>query len=75
MSEDMNTLSWSMIIDSGMQYFVIMFSISASPISSDLAWCMGIVNQIVGYLISNTQNELMPFMQSRHDFQIHAESL
>ena len=30
---------------SGMQYFVIMFSINASPISSDLAWNMGTVTK------------------------------
>ena len=32
-----------MIIYSGTQYFVITFSIRASPTSSDLAWCMGTV--------------------------------
>ena len=36
MSEDINALSWS-IMYSGMQYFVMTFSIKASPISSDLA--------------------------------------
>ena len=41
MSEDINALSWPIIIYSGMQYFVITFSMSASPISSDLAWYMG----------------------------------
>ena len=39
----MNALSWSMMIYSGIQYFVITFSIRASPICSDLAWCMGTV--------------------------------
>ena len=42
MSEDINVLSWSIMIYSGMQYFVIMFSLSAS-ISSDLAWYIGTV--------------------------------
>ena len=37
MSEDINALSWSNIMYSGMQYFVITFSINASPISSDIA--------------------------------------
>ena len=37
MSEDINALSWSIIVYSGMQYFIITFSIKASPISSDLA--------------------------------------
>ena len=32
----MNALSGSIIMHSGMQYFVIMFSINVSPISSDL---------------------------------------
>ena len=37
MSEDINALSWSIIMYSGMQYFFITFSIKASPTSSDLA--------------------------------------
>ena len=37
MREDMNVLSWSIIMYSGMQYLVLTFSISASHISSDLA--------------------------------------
>ena len=37
MSEDIDALSWSIIMYSGMQYFVMTFSIKASPISSDLA--------------------------------------
>ena len=41
MSEDMNVLSWSIIIYSGMQYLVITLSMTASPISSDLAWYIG----------------------------------
>ena len=32
MREDMNALSWSIIIYSSMQYLVITYSISASPI-------------------------------------------
>ena len=48
MSEDMNALSWSIIIYSGMQYLVITLSMGASPISSDLAWYMGtVVKQFV----------------------------
>ena len=48
MSKDINALSLSIMIYSGMQYFVITFSISVSPISSDLAWYMGTVtNQLV----------------------------
>ena len=35
MNEDMNVLSWSIIVYSGIQYFVMMLSMSASPISSD----------------------------------------
>ena len=35
--------SWSTIMYSGMQCFVITLSINASPISSDLDWCMGTV--------------------------------
>ena len=35
MSEDINELSWSIIMYSGMQYFVITFSINSFPISSD----------------------------------------
>ena len=37
MNEDINALSWSIIQHSGMQYFVVTFSIKASHISSDLA--------------------------------------
>ena len=37
MIEDINALSWSMIIYSGMPYFDMTLSINASPISSDLA--------------------------------------
>ena len=37
MREDMNALSWSIIMYSGIQYFVITCSISASPTLSDLA--------------------------------------
>ena len=47
MSEDINTLLWSIMIYSGMQYFVIMFSMSASPISSDLAWYMGNMGMVI----------------------------
>ena len=39
------------MIYSGMQYFVITFSISASPISSDLAWHMGTVIETSFFLI------------------------
>ena len=37
MSEDINALSWSMIMYLRLQYFIITFSIKASPISSYLA--------------------------------------
>ena len=37
MSEDINALFWSIIMYSGMLYFVITFSIKAFPISSDPA--------------------------------------
>ena len=56
MSEDMNALSWSMIIYSGIQYFVITFAISASSISSDLAWCMGTV---IKYLVTSSMGHKM----------------
>ena len=36
-------LSWSVIIQSGMQYLVITFSIYASPISSTFDWYMGTI--------------------------------
>ena len=45
MSEDMNALSWSIIMYSGMKYFIMTFSIKASPIFSDLAWNMGTVTK------------------------------
>ena len=51
MSIDINALSWSIIIYSGMQYFVITFSISAFPNSSDLAWYMGTV---IKYLVTSS---------------------
>ena len=39
----MNALSWSIIMYAGPQYVVIMFSINASAIYSDLDCCMGTV--------------------------------
>ena len=44
MSEDINVLSCSIIIYSGMQYLAITLSMRASPISSDLAWYIGTVS-------------------------------
>ena len=43
MSDDINALSWSIIIQSGVQYFVTTYSINASPISSALDWYIAIV--------------------------------
>ena len=39
MREDMHVLSWSIIMYSVLQYLAIMFYISATPISADLALC------------------------------------
>ena len=43
--QDMNELHWSIIIQSDIEYFDVTLSIKTSPISSNLKWCIGTVNE------------------------------
>ena len=54
-----------------MQYFVMMFSISASPISSDLAWYMGTVIGL-SFLFIETKElcEARAKLETSSNFQI-----
>ena len=58
-----------------MQYFVIMFSISAFPISSDLAWYMGtVILDVIKYCDYPRWYEKIPPGGGTSDWRCHLQS-